>query len=222
MHATCPTHLILPDLLTLIKFEPIWTKIKFSRQFSLHTSNRKYGRNSFRTFGDDADRRKDTTSTTSLHFVHSEQKTRDKENYVLRCNSFSGHLCRLHSPGVKMTTCFHLASSCYVHATPPYVFMTWRLVSTGYFFMVLYLVKHKDKSVHNHRKWCDAIESLLLHLYQSGAGRAQWYSAGLRSGWSGVPSPGKGGKFLSSSRPARLWAPPSLTSNGYQGLFPWG
>jgi hypothetical protein len=49
---------------------------------------------------------------------------------------------------------------------------------------------------------------------------AQWYSAGLRAGWSGGSSPGRGWKCFSS--PDRLWGPPSLLSNGYQGFFPWG
>jgi hypothetical protein len=35
--------------------------------------------------------------------------------------------------------------------------------------------------------------------------------------------PGEGWEFFSSApRPERLWDPPSLLSNGYQGLFPCG
>jgi hypothetical protein len=31
-----------------------------------------------------------------------------------------------------------------------------------------------------------------------------------------------GGKRYSPQRPDRLWGPPILLYNGYQGLFPWG
>jgi hypothetical protein len=52
-----------------------------------------------------------------------------------------------------------------------------------------------------------------------GACIAQWYSAGLRAGWSGGSSPGRGWEFFSSPpRPERLWGPPSLLSDGYRGL----
>jgi hypothetical protein len=51
----------------------------------------------------------------------------------------------------------------------------------------------------------------------SGAGIAQWYSAGLWARWSGVSSPSRGWEFFSSPpRPNRLWSPSSLLSNGYQ------
>jgi hypothetical protein len=43
-------------------------------------------------------------------------------------------------------------------------------------------------------------------------------------GWMiGGSSPGRGWEFFSSPpRPDRLWAPPSLLSNGYEGLFSRG
>jgi hypothetical protein len=52
------------------------------------------------------------------------------------------------------------------------------------------------------------------------AGIAQWYSAGLRAGWSGVRVPAGAGNFFLHYRVQT--GPPSLLSNGYQGLFPWG
>jgi hypothetical protein len=56
-----------------------------------------------------------------------------------------------------------------------------------------------------------------------GAGTAQWYTARLRTGMIEGLSPGKGWEFFSSPPcPDRLCVPPSLLSNGYQGLFPWG
>jgi hypothetical protein len=57
-----------------------------------------------------------------------------------------------------------------------------------------------------------------MEVYRVGAGIAQWYSAGLRAGWSRVPIPARTGN--EQPRPDRLWGPPSLLSNGYQRLLP--
>jgi len=48
---------------------------------------------------------------------------------------------------------------------------------------------------------------------------AQWYNVGLRARWRGVRScPDRGWELFSSPpRPDRLWGPPSLLSNVYQG-----
>jgi hypothetical protein len=64
---------------------------------------------------------------------------------------------------------------------------------------------------------------ILTHTLANGGARiSQRYSAGLRAGWSGFSSPGRVYKFISSPPcPNRLWVPPSLLSNGYEGLFPW-
>jgi len=49
---------------------------------------------------------------------------------------------------------------------------------------------------------------------------AQWYNAVLRAGW--TSRPGRGLEFFTSPpRQDRLWSPPSLLTNWYQGLFPW-
>jgi hypothetical protein len=68
-------------------------------------------------------------------------------------------------------------------------------------------------------------EVAMLHLINYGillgTGTAQWYSAGLRAGCSGVRGPIGGWKLFSSPpRPDRPWVPLSLLSNAYQGLFP--
>jgi hypothetical protein len=45
---------------------------------------------------------------------------------------------------------------------------------------------------------------------------------GLDDRGSRVRSPEGGWEFFTSPpRPEQLWCPPSLLSNGYEGLFPW-
>jgi hypothetical protein len=53
-------------------------------------------------------------------------------------------------------------------------------------------------------------------------GPAYWYSAGLQGWMIGGSNAGMGWEFLSSPpHPDRLWGPPSLLTNGYQGSFLW-
>jgi hypothetical protein len=55
------------------------------------------------------------------------------------------------------------------------------------------------------------------------AGIPQWYSAGLQAGWLGVQVLAGAGNFtLRQHVHTGSEAPPSLLSNEYQGLFPWG
>jgi hypothetical protein len=54
--------------------------------------------------------------------------------------------------------------------------------------------------------------------------RQLWYSERWTTGWMiGGSCHGRGREFFyTPPRPDRLWSPPSLVPNGYQGLFPWG
>jgi hypothetical protein len=80
-------------------------------------------------------------------------------------------------------------------------------------------------------------KSLLLHCSNSGSKCSVpkvrhfsiifIYTLGRIGDWSPderrCSIPGGGWEFFSSTpRPERLWCPPSLLTNGYQGLFPWG
>jgi len=61
------------------------------------------------------------------------------------------------------------------------------------------------------------------HETRKGAGIAQWYSVELRARGSGVLVPAGGGNFSLHHRVQTCsWGPPSLLSNGYHGLFPFG
>jgi hypothetical protein len=65
----------------------------------------------------------------------------------------------------------------------------------------------------------------LTELYLTTSSPCIAINAGLRAGRSGFSGtiPSGGWEFFSSPpRPERLWGPPSLLSNGYQVLFPWG
>jgi hypothetical protein len=52
-----------------------------------------------------------------------------------------------------------------------------------------------------------------------GAGTAQWYSAGLRAGWSGARVPVRAGNFFSPPRPDRIRSPPNLLSVSIRDSF---
>jgi hypothetical protein len=63
-----------------------------------------------------------------------------------------------------------------------------------------------------------SINDILMWMYDSSVGIAIGYGLG---GWSSIPGRGKG-FFSTSQRSDRVWGPPSLLYNAYQGLFPWG
>jgi hypothetical protein len=71
-------------------------------------------------------------------------------------------------------------------------------------------ISSSSVSIHFHLGWCVGL-SFICHMF-----------LGYRLDDRGLIPSGCWEFFSKPSRPERLCGPPSLLSNGYQGLFPWG
>jgi hypothetical protein len=104
----------------------------------------------------------------------------------------------------------------------PHVFMAWGLVKhRDNFKITRYNILHlhiKTQSSCEVNEYDFGKASSRMKSRDSSVGIALGYGLDDRGSISG----GCFEFFCKPPRPERLWGPPSLLSNGYQGLFPWG